>query len=206
MTGRPVMGWSWLRGFVLGWALILVGGTLAPAGVQADEPWNIDVLMQGLAAHQPRQADYTEEKYLGVLDTPLVSSGTLTYRAPDTLEKRTVSPRPAVMTLSGQTLSVTEDQHTQTLDLTAHPDAAAYVDSLRGLLSGNLALLKRFFSLQLTGDRDHWTLVLRPSGGRIGSLIDSISVTGSGYLMRTLEYDQSDGDRSVMTIKPKAHS
>lgn len=167
-------------------------------------PWNIDRLMQGLAAHQPRQADYVEEKYLGMLDMPLISSGKLTYRAPDYLEKETLAPRYVVMTLSGETMTLTEDHQTQTIDLSAHPEAEAYADSIRGLLSGDLALLKKSFSLQLTGDRAHWSLVLRPAGGRIGGLIDSISVTGSGNIMRRLEYDQSDGDRSIMTIQPKA--
>lgn len=175
-----------------------------PDAASTPVPWGITALMQGLAAHQPRQADYVEEKYLGMLDTPLVSSGKLIYRAPDYLEKKTLSPRHVVMILSGETLTLTEDNQTQTIDLSAYPDAAVYADSIRGLLSGNLAQLQKSFSLQLTGDRDHWSLVLRPAGGRIGGLIDSISVTGSGNIMRRLEYDQSDGDRSIMTIQPKA--
>lgn len=191
-------------------ALLMVGLGLGASGFAADTPpapaqsWGVNILMQGLAAHQPRQANYIEEKYLGVLDTPLISSGSLIYRVPDYLEKRTRTPRPAVMTLSGETLTLTEDNQTQTLDLAAHPDAAEYVNSIRGLLSGNLALLRKTFSLQLTGDRNHWTLLLRPAGGRIGGMIDSISVTGSGDIIRRLEYDESDGDRSIMTIQPKA--
>lgn len=190
--------------------MVALGLGLGASGFAADtpaasvQPWGVSLLMQGLAAHQPRQANYVEEKYLGVLDTPLISSGSLIYRAPDYLEKRTRAPRPAVMTLSGETLTLTEDSQTQTLDLTAHPDAAEYVNSIRGLLSGNLALLRKTFSLQLTGDRNHWTLLLRPAGGRIGGMIDSISVTGSGDIIRRLEYDESDGDRSIMTIQPKA--
>lgn len=176
----------------------------APTPGSSTPPWDLKQLMLGLAAHQPKQAQYVEEKYLGVLDTPLISYGELRYVAPDHLEKKTRAPNPATMTLSGDTLTLTEGHQTRTLDLSKHPGAALYADSIRGLLSGNLALLQKTFSVQLSGNRDHWRLLLRPIGHRVDGLLDSVSVTGSGYYLRRFEYDQADGDRSIMTIQLKA--
>ncbi|MDY0148090.1 MAG: LolA-related protein, partial [Halothiobacillus sp.] len=71
-----------------------------------------------------------------------------------------------------------------------------------GLLNGNAALLRKSYVLKLSGDRAHWVLLLLPTDPRIQSLIKSISVNGSGDQLQTIEYDQANGDRSVMTLLP----
>jgi hypothetical protein len=70
------------------------------------------------------------------------------------------------------------------------------------LLNGNAALLRKSYVLKLSGDRAHWVLLLLPTDPRIQSLIKSISVNGSGDQLQTIEYDQANGDRSVMTLLP----
>ena len=187
-----------LRGLLTAWLLCL---SLPPAIAQADG-WGISQLMHGLAHGPHETARFAEQKYIGVLDTPILSSGRLKYVAPDYLEKHTTSPKDERMVLDGDVLTLTQDDKTYTLRLSEQPAAVAYANSIRGLLSGNLSVLRQSYDLQLTGDRQSWTLLLHPTNPQVVQLIDSISVTGSGTRIRTIEYDQSDGDRTVMTIKP----
>ena len=99
-------------------------------------------------------------------------------------------------------LTYTRQGQTYTLNLSEHPEATAYANSIRGLLNGNATLLKRNYVLKLSGDPAHWVLLLLPTDPRIQSLIKSISVNGSGDHLQTIEYDQTNGDRSVMTLLP----
>lgn len=182
---------------------LALGETQATAAPSSD--WTPAAVLRMLAEHRQGEARFTEQKFIGVLDTPLLSAGTLTFRPPDYLEKHTTSPRDECMTIEGDKLTYTRQGQTYTLNLAEHPEATAYANSIRGLLNGNAALLRKSYVLKLSGDRAHWVLLLLPTDPRIQSLIKSISVNGSGDQLQTIEYDQSNGDRSVMTLLP-AHS
>jgi hypothetical protein len=176
------------------------GATLASAAPSPN--WTPESVLHTLADHRQGEARFSEQKFIGVLDTPLLSEGTLTFRPPDYLEKHTTSPRDERMTIEGDVLTYTRQGQTYTLNLAEHPEATAYANSIRGLLNGNAALLQQNYALKLSGDRAHWVLLLLPTDPRIQSLIKSISVNGSGDHLQTIEYDQTNGDRSVMTLLP----
>ncbi|HQT43478.1 MAG TPA: tripartite tricarboxylate transporter substrate-binding protein, partial [Halothiobacillus sp.] len=126
--------------------------------------------------------------------------------SPDYLEKHTTAPRDEVMIIQDAVLTYTRQGQTYTLHLAEHPEATAYANSMRGLLTGNAAILKQSYALELSGDPAHWTLLLLPTDTRIASLIKNISVTGAGDSVQMIEYDQTNGDRSVMTIRPASPS
>ncbi|ACX94933.1 LolA-related protein [Halothiobacillus neapolitanus] len=185
--------------------LLLLQGLVQPVTVVAAAPspdWSPASVLHTLAEHRRGEVRFTEQKFIGVLDTPLLSEGTLTFRPPDYLEKHTTSPRDERMTIEGDVLTYTRQSQTYTLNLAEHPEATAYANSIRGLLNGNAALLRKSYVLKLSGDRAHWVLLLLPTDPRIQSLIKSISVNGSGDHLQRIEYDQANGDRSVMTLLP----
>lgn len=171
----------------------------------ADAPaWNAQLVLHAIASTQGQTVQFSEEKFLGVLDTPLLSQGELTFRPPDGLEKHTTAPQNERMTIQGQALTYTRQGKTYQLDLTEHPEAAAYAVSIRALLTGDIAALQQSYLLQFSGDAAHWSLQLLPTDPRLLSLIKAISVTGSGGYLHIIEYDQADGDRSVMTLAPES--
>lgn len=185
--------------------LLLLQGLVQPVTVVAAAPspdWSPASVLRTLAEHRQGEVRFTEQKFIGVLDTPLLSEGTLTFRPPDYLEKHTTSPRDERMTIEGDVLAYTRQSQTYKLNLAEHPEATAYANSIRGLLNGNAALLRKSYVLKLSGDRAHWVLLLLPTDPRIQSLIKSISVNGSGDHLQRIEYDQANGDRSVMTLLP----
>lgn len=184
--------------------LALLATTSAFAASTTD--WTPETLLNTLAEHRQGKLRFHEEKFIGVLDTPLLSEGTLRFHPPDHLEKHTTSPRDERMIINGNQLSYTRHGQTYTLNLAEHPEATAYANSIRGLLNGNAALLRKSYELKLSGDRAHWVLLLLPTDARIQSLIQSISVNGSGDHLQRIEYDQANGDRSIMTLLPAAPS
>ncbi|HEY5929847.1 MAG TPA: outer membrane lipoprotein carrier protein LolA, partial [Burkholderiales bacterium] len=69
--------------------LAILCSFFAPA-MAAEAQWGVAQLMHELGQVKRSQARFSERKYLKVLKQPLQSSGTLTYVAPDRLEKRTL--------------------------------------------------------------------------------------------------------------------
>lgn len=164
--------------------------------------WDLGDLMQDLAKQKGGRARFSERKYIALLDKPVASAGELLYVAPDRLEKRTVQPKPELLLLDRDTLTIERGKQKMTLRLADYPEAQAFVDSIRGTLSGNRALLEKSYGLHLAGSQESWKLTLLPSDQRIASLMSRITVSGSRSQVRTIEYLQADGDRSVMAIEP----
>lgn len=180
----------------------LVTCLLTLTSLPAIAAWDLPQLMAELARNQGGRAHFTERKYIALLDKPVVSSGEMRYVAPDYLEKRTLTPRLEVMVLDKDEISLERGKQKLTLRLREQPEILAFVASIRGTLSGNRAALEQNYALHLSGQRDNWTLNLSPSNPRIAELVTRITISGSRQQVRSIEYLQADGDRSLMSIEP----
>jgi len=183
------------------WVAALVALWLAGPAAAA---FDVGQLMAELAKHPGGRASFTEKKYLAVLDKPVVSSGEMSFRPPDRMEKRTLSPRPETLVLDKDVLSLERDKRKLSIRLETQPEALAFVDSIRALLAGDRTTLEKTYLLLLSGSPQKWVLSLLPSDQRIAALVLRITVSGSGNQIHSIEYLQADGDRTVLSIEPIA--
>ena len=158
--------------------------------------------MQDLAQVKPAEGRFVERKYLGILTAPLESSGTLTYIAPGRLEKHTLTPRDESLVLERDRLTIESQQpkRRRTLLLQDYPVIWMFVESIRSTLAGDLALLRRFYEIKLEGEERKWRLALKPIDPKMQELIREIRIGGSRSRIDSIEFFESGGDRSVMTI------
>jgi hypothetical protein len=164
--------------------------------------WDIAQLMAELARNPGGRAHFTEKKYIALLDRPVESSGEMRYVAPDFLEKSTLLPRPELLLLDKDGITIERGKQKIHLRLTEQPEILAFVDSIRGTLSGDQKALERNYALHLSGTPDAWKLSLSPSNARIAERVVRITLTGSHQFVRSVEYLQVDGDRAEMNIEP----
>ena len=163
--------------------------------------WNIDALMKQLSQHPGGSARFTETKKLSVLDTPVVSSGTLHFSPPDRLEKNTLLPKPESMVLERDRLTLVREGKKREIRLQQYPEAMGIVEAIRSTLLGNQSVLRQHYALQLQGTEANWRLVLTPSEERTSRWITQILISGKSNQVTTVETLQADGDRSVMAIE-----
>jgi outer membrane lipoprotein-sorting protein len=175
---------------------------LAVLATPALAAFDVGQLMTDLARHKGGKAKFVEKKYISLLDKPVVSTGEMTFTAPDRLEKRTLTPKPETLLLDKEMLSIEREKQKLTINLSNQPEALAFIDSIRGTLTGNRAALEKNYFLHLSGTSDKWVLTLLPSEQKIAALVQRITVSGSKNQIRSIEYLQADGDRSVMSIEP----
>ncbi|MGC1172501.1 LolA-related protein [Polaromonas sp.] len=193
LTPPPVK--AWLAG-----AGLLIGLLCSPAHAA----WDVAKLMQGLAQNKSGRASFVEKKYIAMLEQPVESSGELLYTAPDRLEKRTLKPRPESLLIEGASLTVERGQRRMQLRLQDYPELAAFTESIRGTLAGDITALRRVYNLELEGSEERWTLVLRPMETRMLQVVQRIRIGGSQAEVKSIEIEQTDKDRSVMMITPLA--
>jgi hypothetical protein len=161
---------------------------------------DLDRLMSLLARRQHGHVSFVEKKYISVLDRPVESSGELLYEAPDHLEKRTLQPRPESLVLEGGIVSAQRGRRHYVLDLRQYPQVLPFIESIRATLAGDRAALERVFNVQFTGDLNLWTLSLAPLDPKLSATVREIHIDGEKDSIRTVEIQEPDGDRSLLTI------
>ena len=177
---------------------------LCLAAASAHASWGLEQLMQALARNTSARATFTEQKFIALLDKPVLSSGELFYTAPDRLEKRTLKPRPESLLIEGGNLTVERGKRRMVLRLQEHPELVAFTESIRGTLAGDTIALKRIYNLDLEGSEEHWTLTLRPIETKMLDVVQRIRIAGSRAEVKSIEIEQTDKDRSVMLIEKLA--
>jgi len=168
----------------------------------AEATWDLDQLMQSLAATRSGHASFIEKKSIAILDKPVESSGELFYTAPDRLEKRTLKPKAESMVLDKDNLIVEQRGKKHVLSLQSYPEIAAFIDSIRGTLAGDRKALERTYKLNMVGHQQDWNLSLLPLEDKMKKVVISINISGSGNMLDTIEIKQADGDSSLMMITP----
>ena len=162
--------------------------------------WTIDQLMSELAQTRYSHARFTEKKSIAILDQPVESSGELFYSAPDRLEKRTLKPRYETLLVEGGVLTIERGRKRYRLELQQYPELAAFIDSIRGTLSGDRRALERNYRLSLDGNAAQWTLLMLPVQPKMRAVVQQIRVKGMRDQVRSIDIEQTDGDSALMLI------
>lgn len=170
----------------------------------AGQAWAFSLpdLMSLLSAQRHGEARFTEERLVASLDAPLQSSGLLSFEAPDRFTRRTLQPRVETMAVDGNALILTRGGRSRRFTLDATPEMQAIVEAIRGTLTGNADTLQRYFSTQLSGQADQWSLALKPLDQQLSQAVREIRLTGQRGELRGVIMELRDGDRSVMQIEP----
>jgi len=171
------------------------------AAAPAAPSWDVERLLAGFAQTREARASFVERKTVRVLERPLVSSGELRFAAPDRLEKRTLRPRPELLVLDGDRLTLERGERRLQLDLRSYPEAAALVQSIRGTLAGDREALERVYRLALEGDESSWTLTLVPRAPTMASLVERVRIAGRRADISVIEILQANGDSSLMSVQ-----
>jgi hypothetical protein len=185
------------RDFGLGLLTLML---TAPARGQFDD---LDELMRSLAARRHGEVDFIEQHFLAVLKRPVESSGVMIYDAPNRLEKRTAQPRPEILLLAGDVLTVQRANRTHVLDLKAYPAIVPYVEGMRATLAGDRAALERVFTVDYAGTLAHWRLTLVPRDAEVAKKVARVQIEGVRNDLNRVEIFEKDGDRSLMTLRDR---
>jgi len=189
----------------MGWLRVLlcacIGICAAASSTFAQTGWGLPQLMQSLAQVKSAFAQFTETKRIAILTTPLQSTGTLSYAAPDQMDKITSTPVPERFSLSGNLVTITgQDNQPHILKLAAAPQIQGLAEGIVGTLAGNLPLLDQLYDLQLSGAPVSWQLVLRPKDAGTKHMIAWIAIRGAQNRIESIETESANGDDSKMSI------
>jgi hypothetical protein len=179
-------------------SLAFAAALTAAAAVLAQGGFTTEVLMRELAANPAAAVAFTETRHSTALKVPLVTTGELRFERPSRLERRVVSPVEERYVVDGDLVTI-ERRGTppRTLALASQPALAAFLESIRATLRGDLDALRRLYRVELAGEARDWSLVLLPADPELAALIVSIRIAGNGGKLAGMEVLEASGDRVV---------
>ncbi|MDE1883856.1 MAG: outer membrane lipoprotein carrier protein LolA [Rhodospirillales bacterium] len=157
--------------------------------------------MSALGQVRAASASFTETKTLPLLTTPLQSSGTLDYVAPDYVRKTTTAPAPQNFLLQNGMVTLTLNGQTQRFTLAQAPQLAGLVEGVRATLAGDLPALQRYYDLSLSGGADHWQLLLHPRDPALAKMLAWMSITGTGDKITEIDSADTKGGETRMQVR-----
>jgi hypothetical protein len=179
----------------------------APVAFAQPSPWGLVTLMHQMAQVKSASAHFSERKTLHVLDAPLIAAGTLTYVAPDYLQKRTLTPSLEIFVLDHGQASLTGGPagQSQTFSLRGAPQIGGLVEGIRATLTGDLPALEQYYSVELSGDDAAWQLILRPKDPAAARFVAWILIRGSSARITVIDTASGNGDHSEMGVSEDIH-
>ena len=182
-------------------AALIFLASASVAGIVRAGGFDLMQLMQLLAASPAAEVSFTEKKYSILLSEPVISSGKLLYRHPDVVEKNIELPRKERYRFAGDELLLVRNGTEKKIPLSSQPLLAAFAASLRGVLGGDLALLRSHYQLSLQGELPSWRLDMTPLEEETARYVQRIVVTGRVGRIEQIEVREASGDRSVLQVR-----
>ncbi len=190
-----------LRDALIAFALI------ASCGAFAAEPGLAESLLAGIAKTPPVSTPFVQVSYRGVLDRPLVVSGTLQWLGGDRMQRDIDKPFKETAKIGEGELSVQRgsgDVHR--MPLARAPQAGAMLAGFRALLGGDVSALQQDFTLSAQGGSAHWVITLAPRTTQLKRQLVSIVIDGRAHEPRCLTVTDANGDSSITLVGAMAEA
>lgn len=171
------------------------------ASPEAGAAVDATTLVASLKREAPARTAYTEVRFSGLLDRPLILHGELEYMGPARLGKRVDKPyREQVTVADGSATVKRGERAARTFSLSQAPELEGFLRGFAALLGGDAATLSADFNLTASGTPASWQLVLKPRDRRLAQRISTIDVDGAGNTPRCFRTHEADGDVSVLLV------
>jgi len=178
-------------------ALMGLGGTAWAAAA-----FDLAQLTQLLASKRSGEATFVEKREVSVLDRTLMTSGRLSFEAPDTFVRENLKPQRERVAVVGNMVTMSRGDRTRSVALDTVPEASVIIEAIRGTLTGNRESLQKLFETNVSGNAERWALELVPRDARLRAQVATVRVSGQKAEVREMLVVLPDGDRSTMTIEP----
>ena len=111
------------------------------------------------------------------------------------------APRKERFRIIGEELIMVRNGLEKRFPLSSQPLLSALAASLRGVLAGDAALLRKYFLVILEGEELAWRLELVPFDDEIARYVERIVVSGRAGRIEQIDERDSSGDRSVLQVR-----
>lgn len=166
----------------------------------APPPVQLEALMDRFASSQGMRVPFRESRRLAILSEPIESEGVFFFAPPGDLARYTLRPGRSRVIVRGDRVLFEDATGRQSFDLSSNETARGFVGNFGVLLRGDLAELRRRYTLDFRTTGDSWTLEMRPRSREMRHLIERIEVQGRGIELHRMETFGTNGDQTALVF------
>jgi hypothetical protein len=183
----------------------LIPSHAAPEPAAASTGVDAKSLVAGMRREAPARTPYSEVRFSGLLDRPLILHGELEYSGPGKLAKTVDEPyKEHTVVENGEASVQRGDRPARKFSLSQAPELEGFLRGFAALLGGDADALQRDFELSASGTTDAWRLKLTPRDQRLAKRVTAIEVDGAGIAPRCFYTREADGDVNVLLVESLA--
>ncbi len=165
--------------------------------------FSLTQLMNALSSQPRLMAKFKEVKYDNFLEIPLISTGQVSFIAPDYLEKTIHKPSLQSFILDGDKITISiRGKESKTYSVDQRPEIRVFTESFRSTLSGDRETLEKYYDVKLTGHFNQWELQLKPIDKDMSKSIQAILFTGHQNQVLQITTQYRNGNNNVMSFFP----
>lgn len=182
----------------------------ATASAATSAPANNDLantILSRIAQPGSASTPFIEVSYRGMLDRPLIVSGTMKWLGGDKLERDVTKPYNEVARIGDGQLSVQRDSGAaHVVPVARAPQIGAILSGFRAMLGGNAVQLAQDFNVAAVGNSARWVLTLTPRDRALQHRVQSIVIDGRGGQPRCMTMQEADGDTTITLLGAMAQA
>ncbi len=148
--------------------------------------FGVDDLQQKLAQSILIRGEFQQVRTMQMFNQPLSTSGTFLLDHEKGLLWQQTKPFPINLTLTQNKLHQSINGEVQVINDSGNPMAFYFTRLFLSLFKGDTDAIEDNFTLQLSGEKDAWTLLLIPTTSPVDSVFKSIKIEGGQYLNRVV--------------------
>lgn len=166
-----------------------------------ESPIDAQAIVAGLERAPPARTAFTEVRYSGLLERPLILHGELEYLGPGRLGRRVDQPYQEQTTIADGSATVRRGERApRTFSLGQAPELEGFLRGFSALLGGDADGLRRDFTLSASGDAANWRLQLKPRDSRLARRVRAIDVDGAHGTPRCFRTQEGDDDLVILLV------
>jgi hypothetical protein len=164
-------------------------------------------IVASLERPAPARTPFSEVRFSGLLDRPLILHGELEYSGPAKLSRNVSAPYVEHMTIENGEASVQRgDNPPRKFSLSQAPELEGFLRGFAALLGGDADALQRDFEITASGGASAWHLKLTPRDDRLRRRVSALEVDGAGTSARCFHTIEADGDVNVLLVESLAEA
>ena len=164
-------------------------------------PLTLEALMHRMATTTGVRAEFREEKNLALLETPLVSEGTLYFIPPSRMARITSRPGVSSLVIDGGRMSYTDEAGASDVDLSGNRVAHSMVENFVVLFGGDLEALRARYDVEFHAEETRWQLRMTPKAAPLSQFIASVGLRGTGPALEEMVIREADGDLTTTRFR-----
>jgi hypothetical protein len=167
----------------------------------SDAPDLLSRIVAQLSEPAVVRAGFVQEKRIAVLSRPVVSRGRIIVSRRDGLIWLIEVPLRMSIAFSGSLIIETDAEGRRRVHSDSDNRIQAEVGRVfHGLLAADLSILDRYFSLQATGDTQHWRIDLTPRSVELSKFIKALQLTGGRHI-EAIRVEEPNNDITLIRLQ-----